>query len=103
VKFDFICAIKYGKIIGYEKYKGGIDKIKFTQFYYDFIKNKYEDNLIILDNARFHKSKNVVDNINKSKNKIIYSLPYNPQCNPIENLFCQLEIKLLINNYKFYL
>jgi len=73
VKFNFICAIKYGKIIGYklyEKDKGGIDNIKFTQFYNDFIKNKYEDNLIILDNARFHKSKEVIDNINKSKNNI---------------------------------
>ena len=113
-----ICAIKYGKIIGYKLYekdkglnkikdfiydfikyknkififfKGGIDNIKFTQFYNDFIKNKYEDNLIILDNARFHKSKDVIDNIVKSKNKIIYSLPYNPQCNPIENLFSQLK------------
>ena len=43
----------------------------------NFIKNKYEDNLIILDNARFHKLKDVVNNITKSKNKIIYSLPYN--------------------------
>ena len=101
MKFDFICAIKYGKIIGYEKYKGGIDKIKFIQFYNDFIKNKYEDNLIILDNARFHKSKNVVDNINKSKNKIIYSLPYNPQCNPIENLFSQLELSIKKSCKKF--
>jgi len=94
VKFNFVCAIKYGKIIGYklyEKDKGGIDNIKFSQFYNDFIKNKYEDNLLILDNARFHKSKDVVDNIIKSKNKIIYSLPYNPTCNPIENLFSQLK------------
>ena len=114
VKFNFVCAIKYGKIIGYklyEKDKGGIDNIKFTQFYNDFIKNKYEDNLIILDNARFHKSKDVIDNIVKSKNKIIYSLAYNPQCNPIENLFSQLkshvknkspdnfeELKLTIDN-----
>lgn len=118
VKFNFIYAIKYGKIIGYKLYekdkglnkifdfiygfikyknkififfKGGIDNIKFSQYYNDFIKNKYEDNLIILDNARFHKSKDVIDNIVKSKNKIIYSIPYNPQCNPIENLFSQLK------------
>jgi hypothetical protein len=40
VKFDFICAIKYGKIIGYklyEKDKGGIDNIKFTQFYNEIL------------------------------------------------------------------
>jgi transposase len=88
------CAIKYGKIIGYklyEKEKGGINNIKFNKFYDDFIKNKYEDNLLILDNARFHKSKDVIDNITKSKNKIIYSLPYNPNLNPIENLFSQIK------------
>ncbi len=94
VKFNFICAIKYGKIVGYklyEKEKGGINNIKFNKFYDDFIKNKYEDNLLILDNARFHKSKDVIDNITKSKNKIIYSLPYNPNLNPIENLFSQIK------------
>lgn len=37
--------------------------------------------MIILDNANFH----------KSKNKIIYSLIYNPQCNPIGNFFSQLK------------
>ena len=68
-----------------------ISNIKFNKFYDDFIKNKYEDNLLILDNARFHKSKDVINNITKSKNKIIYSLPYNPNLNPIENLFSQLK------------
>jgi len=36
---------------------------------------------------QFHKSKIVKDNIEKSKNKIIYILPYNAKLNPIENLF----------------
>jgi transposase-like protein len=99
VKYNFICAFKYGKIIGfklYPKQKGGIDKNKFNDFYNKYIKNKYKDHLIILDNAKFHKAKEVVDNIEKD-NKIIYSIPYNPQCNPIENLFSQL--KSHIKNY----
>ena len=94
VKFNFICAIKYGKVIGYilyEKNTGGIDSNKFSEFYNKFIKDKYKNHLIILDNAKFHKSKDVIDNIEKSENKIIYSLPYNPQCNPIENLFSQFK------------
>jgi transposase len=94
VKFNFICAIKYGKIIGYKLYpkeKGGINAFKFNEFYNKFIKNKYKNHLIILDNANFHKSKDVIDNINKTKNKIIYSLPYNPNLNPIENLFSQIK------------
>lgn len=94
IKFNFICAIKYGKIIGYtlyEKNTGGIDSIKFSEFYNKFIKDKYINHLIILDNAKFHKSKDVIDNIEKSGNKIIYSLPYNPSLNPIENLFSQFK------------
>ena len=55
------------------------------------IKNKYKDHLIILDNAQFHKSQEVIKNIEKSKNKIIYSLAYNPNLKPIENFFSQLK------------
>jgi transposase len=94
VKFNFICAIKYGKIIGYklyEKNSGGIDSIKFNNFYNEFIKDKYKNHLIILDNAKFHKSKDVIYNFENTGNKIIYSLPYNPNLNPIENFFSQMK------------
>ena len=94
VKFNFVCAIKYGKIIGYKLYQkntGGIDVIKFNEFYNEFIKGKYNNNLIIMDNAKFHKSKIVKENIEKSTNKIIYILPYNAKLNPIENLFSQIK------------
>lgn len=94
VKFNFICAIKYGKVIGYELYSktnSGIDAIVFNNFYNKNIKYKYENHLIILDNARFHKTTEVIDNINESKNKVIFSLAYSPQLNPIENFFSQLK------------
>jgi transposase len=76
----------------YPKQNSGIDAVKFNDFYNNYIKNKYEDHLIILDNARFHKSKDVINNIKGSKNKVIFSLLYNPNLNPIENLFSQLKI-----------
>ena len=93
VKFNFICAIKNGKVIGYKLYKdrGGINADKFSSFYNEYIKNKYTKHLIILDNARFYKSQFVKENIINSDNKIIYSLAYNPNLNPIENLFSQLK------------
>ena len=56
VKFNFVCAIKYGKVIGYKLYpedNKGIDAEKFNAFYDEFIKNKYKDH--ILDNASFHR------------------------------------------------
>jgi len=75
----------------YEKNTEGIDSNKFSEFYNKFIKTKYKNHLIILDNAKFHKSKDVIDNIEKSENKIIYSLAYNPALNLIENLFSQFK------------
>jgi len=41
VKFNFICAIKYGKVIGYilyEKSNQGINSDKFNEFYNKFIR-----------------------------------------------------------------
>jgi len=96
VKFNFICAIKYGKVIGYKLYQKdghGIDNIKFNNFYNEYIKNKYKNQLLILDNARFHKSKDVINNITDSQNEIIYTIPYNPSCNPIENFFSHMNLQ----------
>jgi hypothetical protein len=49
-------------------------RAKPVKFYNDVIKDKYKNYLLILDNARFHKSKEVIENINKSNNKILYSI-----------------------------
>jgi len=80
-------------IIGYKLYKDrdGIDAEKFNTFYNGNIKNKYTKHLIILNNTRFHKSQFVKDNIINSDNEIIYLNVYNPNLNPIENLFNQLK------------
>jgi len=70
---------------------GGIDVNKFNEFYNKFIKDKYKINLIIMDNAKFHKTSQVKDNIEKTKNRPIYILPYNAKLNSIENLFSQIK------------
>ena len=86
--------MKYGKIISYELYenlKGGVGSNEFNEFINKNIKNKYKNHYVLLDNASFHRSKIVKENITNSKNKYPYSLPYNPQSNPIENLFSQIK------------
>ena len=51
VKFNFVCAMKYGKIIGYKLYqKNSIDTYKFNAFYDKFIKDTYKNHLIIMQN-----------------------------------------------------
>ena len=68
---------------------------KINEFYNEYIKGTYQNNLIVMDNAKFHKSKETVENITKSKNKILNILPYNSQLNPIKNLFSQLSFEKL--------
>ena len=59
-KFNVLCAIKYGKIVGieiYEELKGGGKVKQFNEFLDKYIVNKYKNHLILLDNASFHRSK----------------------------------------------
>ncbi len=95
-KFNMLCAITYGKIVGLEIYKetGGLTAEKFINFISKYITGKYKNYLITMDNARFHHSKIVKDYIISIWNKYLYTIRYNPQTNAIENFF---------NQYKHYI
>ena len=44
-----------------------------------------------MDNAVIHKSKIIKETIESSKNKLLYSVPYHPETNAIEEYFNQLK------------
>lgn len=90
-KFNLLLGITYGKIVGFELYKEPIRKEQLINYIDKYIFNKYEKKVIILDNAKFHHNKDVKEKIKESKNNLLYSIRYNPQCNPIENYFNQLK------------
>lgn len=70
---------------------GKIKVIKLDNSYNEYIKGKYQNNLIVMDNAKFHKSKEIVNNITSIKNKILNILTYNVNLNHNKNLFSQLK------------
>ena len=43
-----------------------------------------------MDNARIHKAK-IWEVIEESKNELLYSVPYHPETNAIEEFFSQLK------------
>lgn len=93
-KFNMICAIRHNKVIGwilYEDLKGGVKKEDLVAFIHRFIANKYKGNTILMDNASFHRSKEVKEAIQATGNKLLYCVRYNPQTNPIEEMFSQLK------------
>ena len=65
-KYNLLCAISSEKIIGwilYEDLKGGVKTQNILEFYDKFIKDKYKNYLIIMDNAVIHRSKSIREKI----------------------------------------
>jgi len=59
--------------------------------------NKYKNHLIILDNAGSHNNEYVKQAIINSRNKYIFTIPYTPKTNCIENWFNQIKHYLKLN------
>lgn len=93
-RFNLLCAISSNKVIGWKLYperKGGVKTNDILEFYDEYIKNKYKNHLIIMDNAVIHKSKTIRETIENSKNELLYSVRYHPETNGIEEYFSQLK------------
>ena len=97
-KFTLLCAISNSKCVGATMYeKGGMTKERFVEFLEENIFNKYKNHLIILDNAGSHNNEYVKQAILNSGNKYLFSLPYTPKTNAIEQYFNQIKHYLKLN------
>ena len=56
-------------------------------------KHKYKKKLIIMDNASSHRNEKIKTLVN-NENQILYSPPYQHNCNAIENFFSVMKSKL---------
>jgi len=93
-KYTGIFAISNTGLIGWKLYlKGGIDSLKLYKFIEKYITSKYENKLIILDNASSHRNDKIKKLINE-KNKLLYGIPYQHYTNAIENYFSMIKSKL---------
>jgi len=90
-KYSLLVAINSKGGVGWKLYEeGAVNSERLTEFIADNITAKYEDQVVVMDNAGFHKTQDVRKEIHK-KNKYIYSIPYYPRSNPIENFFGKLK------------
>jgi transposase len=93
-RYNLLFAISADKIINYVLYKdlkGGLKTNNIIDFYNNSIKDKYKNYLIIMDNAVIHRSKQIRELIEKSNNNLLYTVPYHPETNAIEEFFSQLK------------
>jgi transposase len=93
-RFNLLCAISADKVVGWKLYperKGGVKTTDILEFYDEFIHSKYKNYLVIMDNAVIHKSKIIRETIENDNNHLLYSVPYHPETNSIEEFFSQLK------------
>jgi hypothetical protein len=90
-KHTFIGAITNSRIIHYDLYEKDAMNIDRLSIFLNniIISNKLKGYLFILDNAKCHKNDTITKLINKDK--VLYTVLYNPSTNPIENWFSQFK------------
>ena len=89
-KFNLIVAMKYDKIIGWKLNKESYNSDKLLEFMDNNLSNN-KNHLLIFDNAVFHKSKKIIEVLNKYKIGYQYIVPYHPENNPIERVLVFFE------------
>jgi transposase len=93
---SMIMSLNSDCIIHYEIYEESINNIKFYSFIQNIIKKLNSDGYtFIFDNVSFHHNKETLNLIKETNNNFIFTPPYSPNFNPIENVF-----GIIKNNYK---
>lgn len=92
-KFSVIMAITTSGVLCWQKHKSAFNKVTFL----DFLKHELLPKLpskvkfVLMDNVRFHHSKDAVELLHHYKVEPMYIPPYSPRCNPIEEVFSLLK------------
>ena len=102
-KINLICAVSYNDILCYHLNENNTNNELFIKFLKELFEKIPEeskkDKLVIMDNAKFHLTKEVKEIFEKSQIKVITISPYNSDQNMIELVF--RHIKNIIKKYNF--
>jgi transposase len=85
--------------------EGGVDSTLFENFIYHTLHSIRTDSelaskkvVLLLDNARIHKSNQVLETARKMKVIVVFNAEYSPWLNPVEQFFGFLKSKLRASN-----
>ncbi len=101
VRKTLIAGYAYGnkQLIAPMEYEGYTDTELFTTWVRDVLCRELRPRqVIIMDNASFHKSAKIRELIESAGCRLIYLPPYSPDLNPIEHIWANL--KALIRRHK---
>jgi DDE superfamily endonuclease len=91
-KYSLLIAINTHGIVGWKLYEeGAVNSERLTAFIAEHITPKYSDNVVIMDNAGFHKTHYVKQEIQK-KNQFIYTIPILSTLKSYRELFQSVKV-----------
>jgi transposase len=90
-KYSLVVAINNKKCIASELYQNGaVNAERFNEFLKN-ICSKVKGKLFVLDNGQIHKKESTKQIIKESGNYLLYTCPYHPRLNSIEQFFNQMK------------
>lgn len=89
VKFTVIMAVANTGLVGYEVLDHNCKKADFVKFVQTLKAPK--GSVFLMDNIPFHHSKEVIDVIKVKECNALFTIPYSPRINPIENVFGMIK------------
>ena len=90
-KYSLVVAINNKKCIATELYQNGaVNSERFNDFLTK-ICSKVKSKLFVLDNGQIHKKERTKQIIKDSGNYLVYTCPYHPRLNSIEQFFNQMK------------
>jgi transposase len=91
---SLISAISDDRVIANQVIEGAVDGVLFENFIYHTLVSIRNDKelcerkvILLLDNARIHKTIYLKDTIKKMKALALFNASYSPWLNPVEQLF----------------
>jgi transposase len=84
-KVSMIMAISHRRILLAKKCTSSVNQVVFADFMRELLKDR-TGKTIVMDNVAFHKTRMVRD-IVCANNHLLFTPPYSPWCNPIEEVF----------------
>ncbi len=93
-KFSLLMAISSNRILAYDIVSTNVNRYSFYSFLKDKLLPECKNKILLMDNASFHKCKEIVQLIVASGNSVLFIPPYSPEFNPIEVVFRMFKSRL---------
>lgn len=94
-RFSVCLAVTEKKLLAYDIKQGSFNGDVFKNFIEKKILNKHKNKILLMDNARIHKTCDMQKLFKKNKTcRPVYNIPYHPQTNPVEGIIRVIKSRM---------